>query len=196
LVVTSANTAWALAQRLAALDLSLAALRVAAIGPQTAVAVRESLHLEVEIVAGKHVAEGLADALQPVAGKRLFLPQSDIARPVLVQLLSEAGAKVTAVDAYQTVLGRGGDDVSQLLAEGKVDAITFTSSSTVRNFLTRLEREGGQREDLLNICLAAIGPVTAKTMAEVELSLAVVPETYTLAGLIAALNTYFMEKES
>jgi uroporphyrinogen-III synthase len=196
LVVTSANTAWALAQRLAILDLSLGNLRAAAIGPQTAEAVRESLHLEVEVVAGKHVAEALADTLQPVAGARLFLPQSAIARPVLAQLLREAGAEVMAVDAYQTTLGKGGDDVPHLLAEGKVDALTFTSSSTVRNFLTRLEREGGHRGDLLNICLAAIGPITAKTMAEMALPLAVVPETYTLAGLIAALNTYFAEKES
>ncbi len=196
LVVTSANTAWALAQRLAALDLSLGDLRVAVIGPQTAAAVRESLHIEVEVMASKYVAEELVDALQPVAGARLFLPQSAIARPILAQLLLEAGAEVTAVDAYQTALGKGGDDVPRLLAEGKVDAITFTSSSTVRNFLTRLEREGRRRRDLVNICLAAIGPITAKTMVELELPPAVVPETYTVTGLITALNTYFVDKES
>lgn len=196
LVVTSANTAWALAQRLATLDLTLGDLRVAAIGPQTAAAVRESLGLEAAVLAGKHVAEELADALQPVAGVRLFLPQSAIARPVLAQLLREAGAQVTAVTAYQTALGKGGEDVPRLLAEGKVDAITFTSSSTVRNFLTRLKREGGRRGDLENICLAAIGPITAKTMAELELSPAVVPETYTVTGLIMALNTYFVDEES
>jgi len=196
LVVTSANTAWALAQRLADLNLSLGELRTAAIGPKTAAAVRESLRLEVAVMAGKHVAEELADALQPVAGARIFLPQSAIARPVLAQLLHESGAEVTAVDAYQTVLGKGGDDVPRLLAEGKVDAITFTSSSTVQNFLSRLEMEGGHRDDLPAVCLAAIGPITAKTMVGLDLPPAVSPGTYTLAGLITALNTYFAEKES
>jgi uroporphyrinogen-III synthase len=196
LVVTSANTVSILAQRLATLGLALVELPVAAVGPQTAQAVEDELGLDVQIVAEKHVAEGLAAAFPSVRGCRIFLPQSEIARPVLAEALLDAGAQVTAVDAYRTLIGQGGDAVPELLADNQVDAITFTSSSTVRHFLERLTREGGRRQDLQGVCLAAIGPITAKTMEENGLLVSVVPVEYTLPALVDALGSYFLEKRS
>lgn len=196
LVVTSANTVAILAQRLAGLHLSLEKLPVAAVGPQTAQAVEDKLGLEVQIVAEKHMAEGLAAALPSVRGLRIFLPQSEIARPVLADSLREAGAQVTTVDAYRTVIGQGGDAVPEMLARGQVEAITFTSSSTVRNFLKRLVEEGGRRQDLQGVCLAGIGPITAKTMKENGLPMAVVPREYTLPALVDALESYFLDRRS
>lgn len=196
LVVTSANTVAILAQRLATLQLSLEELPVAAVGPKTAQVVEDELGLEVQIVAEKHMAEGLLAALPSARGLRIFLPQSEIARPVLADALREEGAQVTAVDAYRTVIGQGGDAVPEMLARGQVEAITFTSSSTVRNFLKRLAGEGGRRQDLQGVCLAGIGPITAKTMEENGLPVAVVPGEYTLPALIDALESYFLSRRS
>jgi uroporphyrinogen-III synthase len=120
-----------------------------------------------------------------------LLPQSAIARPVLADSLAAAGARLTVVEAYRTGLGWGGDPLPALLAEDKIDAITFTSSSTVANFLERLRAEGGDQGDLAGVCLAAIGPVTAEAMVRVDLSADVVPDDYTLPGLVAALEAYF-----
>jgi uroporphyrinogen-III synthase len=191
LVLTSANTVLVLAQRLAALNISLHDLPAAAIGPATAKMAETMLGIKVNSVAREHVAEALAEEVAPAPGERLLLPQSAIARPVLADLLHTAGAQVTIVAAYRTSLGQGGDPVPALLVNKVIDALTFTSSSTVSNFLIRLENEGGHRRDLAGVCLAAIGPVTAAAMAELSLPADIVPADYTLPGLITALDRYF-----
>jgi uroporphyrinogen-III synthase len=190
LVLTSANTVHILAQRLAALEITLKDLAAAAVGPRTAAAAEASLGVNVTLLADKHVAESLAEELSPTSGERLLLPQSAIARSVLAERLRAAGAHVTVVDAYQTCLGQGGDPVPALLADKAVEAITFTSSSTVTNFLERLSMEGGDSRHLDGVCLAAIGPVTAATMAKANLVVGVMPSDYTLNGLVNALETY------
>lgn len=196
LVVTSTNTVSVIARQLATLHLSLEDLSVAAVGPQTAQAIEDQLGLEVQIVAEKHVAEGLATAFPSVRGLHILLPQSEIARPVLADALQAEGAQVTAIDAYRTVIGQGGDAVPEMLVNGKVDAVTFTSSSTVRNFLKRFASEGGRRQDLQGVCLAGIGSITAKTMEKNRLPVSVVPLEYTLPALVDALESYFLEKRS
>jgi len=191
LVLTSVNTVYILAQRLAALDIALSDLPAAAVGPKTAAAAEAMLGLNVTLVANKHVAESLADELSPTPGERLLLPQSAIARTVLADRLRAAGAQLTVVEAYRTCLGQGGDPVPDLLADKMIEAITFTSSSTVTNFLKRLKKEGGDRRHLNDVCLAAIGPVTAATMAEEDLPVDVMPADYTLKGLVNALEKTF-----
>lgn len=191
LLLTSANSARVVAQRLKSLNLALANVRTAVIGAKTAATVEELLGFEVDLVAQNYTAEGLARALQPVAGLRFLLPQSEIARPVLAQALTDHGAEVTTVVAYRTVLGQGGADVPALLASGEIDAITFSSSSTARNFITRLEKEGGSRRHLEGVCLAAIGPITAATMASLDLPVMLTPEEYTIASLVSALDHYY-----
>jgi uroporphyrinogen-III synthase len=191
LVLTSANTVHILADRLEALGLSLKGLASAAVGPKTAETAEALLDVNVILVAKMHVAESLADEMSPASGQRLLLPQSVIARPVLADRLRAAGAQVDVIEAYDTGLGQGGDPVPALLVEGKIDAVTFTSSSTVTNFLQRFEEEGGQRDQLASVCLAAIGPITAATMAEASLPVDVMPAEYTLAGLVSVLETYF-----
>ncbi|MFN2223315.1 MAG: uroporphyrinogen-III synthase [Chloroflexota bacterium] len=191
LVLTSANTVHILAGRLAALELSLQGLASAAVGPKTAEAAEALLGVNVTLVAKKHIAESLAEEMAPAADERLLLPQSALARPLLAERLMAAGARVTVIEAYDTGLGQAGEPVPALLADGEIDVITFTSSSTVTNFLERLEKEGGQREHLARVCLAAIGPVTAATMAEAALLVDVMPAEYTMAGLVNALEAYF-----
>ena len=109
----------------------------------------------------------------------------------LIRALRDHGAEVTTVGAYRTVLGQGGADVPGLLAGEEIDAITFSSPTTVRNFLTRLENEGGSRRHLDGVCLAAIGPITAATMASLDLPVTLNPGEFTLPSLVSALDAYF-----
>ena len=191
LLLTSANTARIIADQLSTLKLSLRDVHIAVIGPKTAEAVEELLGMEVDLAAQNYTAEGLARALQPVAGLRFLLPQSEIARPVLANALRDLGADVTTIVAYRTVLGQGGDDIPGMLARGELDAITFSSSSTVRNFVARLENEGGSTSQLEGVCLAAIGPITAATMDSLNLEVTVTPQEYTMESLVDALGKYF-----
>lgn len=194
LILTSANTVRVLVRRLADLDVSLGAIQVAAVGPKTAALATELLRIDVSLVAEEHVAESLAEALPSVSGRRLLLPQSAIARPVLEERLRAAGAEVSAVAAYRTVVGKGGDDVPAMLAQGLIDAVTFTSSSTVRYFLRRLDEESDRHfglELLSGVCLVAIGPVTAETMRTSALPVDVMPEVYTLSAMVDALKRYY-----
>jgi uroporphyrinogen-III synthase len=193
LVLTSRNTVLALARRLDALGMSpsmLSGLRVAAVGPSTAAQSADLLGLTPSVVPDEHVAEALADALAGRSGARVFLPQSSRARPVLAEALRGAGMDVTAVDAYITVIGSGGADVPALLRAGEVDAVTFTSSSTVENFLARLTAEGATLSDLGGVVVACIGPITARTARTCGLAVDAMPEDYTLGGLVAALAAF------
>lgn len=194
LVVTSRNTVMALAGRIEALGLrdSLNQLHVAAVGPGTAEAVTEVLGAAVSLLPDEYVAESLVEAMQQVAGgQRVLLPQSAIARPILRSGLAAAGLEVEAVDAYRTVPGSGGDDIPTLLAARRIDAVTFTSSSTVVNFLARLDAAGADRHLLDGVCIACIGPIAGQTAGAHGLGPVVIPAEYTLDGLVAALEAHF-----
>lgn len=194
LVLTSSNTVLALAQRLQALGYApaqLAGLAMAAVGPATAATARRLLGAQTQLVPDEFVAEALAAALQPIAGARVLLPQADLARSLLANTLSAAGAAVTSVVAYRTVTGQGGIDLPDALAAGRVDAVTFTSSSTVDNFLGRLSVEGGHPHQLRDVCVACLGPITAQTARAHGLTVAVTPASSTLDGLVAGLAAYF-----
>jgi uroporphyrinogen-III synthase len=97
------------------------------------------------------------------------------------------------VHAYQTVCGEGGVDVPLLLAQKRIDALTFTSSSTVTCFLERLDREGSLQEDALPVPAACIGPQTAATARDRGFTVLPVPKEHTLDGLVSALESYFAQ---
>ena len=129
-----------------------------------------------------------------VSGKKVLLPQPAIARPFLADALRSAGATVTTLTLYKTVIGKGGADVPGMLSTNEIDAVTFTSPSTVRNFLMRLESEGGSRDTLENVCLAAIGPVTAAAMQEEGMSVDLMPARYTTLDLVNRLVDFYKDK--
>ena len=220
LIVTSANTAYVMADRLSALGIALGNVthsktRVAAIGAATAAAVENKLHLRVDFIPPQAIAESLAGSLPGSKGDSVFLPQSALARPVLLEALRKAGAEVTAVSAYNIAVGRGGDDLPGLFSEGAVDAITFTSASTVHNFIRRLQAElQGDCEDgeeersapapseirppsiplstlLSHAAVACIGPVTADAALSHHLPVRVVAENHTLEGLVQGMKAFF-----
>jgi uroporphyrinogen-III synthase len=194
LVLTSANTVLALAQRLDALKITVGDfthISVAAVGPATAEAARAMLKLETALIPEKYSAESLVNALRPTPGMRLLLPQADLARPTLVEGLVAAGVTVTSVIAYRTVQGAGGVDLPTLLADGQVDVVTFTSPSTVHHFLDRVQAEGGNLDKLRDVIFACIGPTTAEAAHNLGLMVAVLPAEHTLNGLVDALERYF-----
>jgi uroporphyrinogen III methyltransferase/synthase len=164
--------------------------RIAVIGEATAAAVRQELCLNVELCPKKFVAEALADELAQrgeIVGKRFLLLRADIARPLLRQRLQALrAAEVRDVAIYQTQGAKAlSSELLEALDEGAVDWITFTSSSTAKNFVTLL---GPSRlETLRGVKLASIGPVTTATLRDLGLEPTVQAQTYVLEGLIAAM---------
>jgi uroporphyrinogen-III synthase len=191
LLLTSANGARFVAERMQALNLEPAALRglqVGAVGPATARAIEQQLGLPVARIPERFVAEELAAALGNVARSRILICSADIARPTLGDALAAAGARVTRTVAYCTVPASGGPDMAELLAEGQIDAITFSSGSAARAFVTRIGPEllpAAQRT-----LIACIGPVTAEAAREVGLAPDVVAEPSTIEGLLVCLAAY------
>jgi uroporphyrinogen III methyltransferase/synthase len=194
-VFTSVNGVAMVDRRLSARGLAWAAIarkRVAAIGPATAEALAEHA-VRVELVPTEYRAEALVEALRRLVGPadRVLLPRAKETRDVLVVELRRLGVTVTEVPAYQT--RRIEDGVVRLreaLASGSVDAVTFTSSSTARNFAEQFsddERSAWRGR----IAVASIGPITAATAAEYGLSTDVMPSEYTIPALARALADYF-----
>ncbi len=139
------------------------------------------------------VAEALADALaarMPLAGKRFLLPRAREAREALPQRLAAAGARCDVVEAYRTVPPEGaGARLEALLAEG-IDVVTFTSSSTVRNFAGLLP-EGRAASMLAGTVVACIGPITARTALDLGFKADIVAPAYTAADLAQAMVAHF-----
>lgn len=166
--------------------------QVAAIGPATADALA-SHGIRPDFTPTEFVAEAvLAQFPERVAGKRILMPRAAEAREVLPETWREQGAEVAVVQAYQTVLvSEGADDIRVLLDAGALDAITFTSSSTVRNFLEAMA--GTPIPSTTR--LAAIGPVTATTCRELLREPDCIADSYTLDGLAEALIACLGQKQ-
>jgi uroporphyrinogen III methyltransferase/synthase len=166
----------------------LKGIRIAAIGPGTAQAVTQR-GVRVDLVPAEFKAEGLADAFdsQEVEGRNFLLPRAAQARDVLPERLRAMGARADVVAAYRTVVPEGvSGEARALLQERQVDAVTFTSSSTVSHFLEMLGRDEAVRL-LRTVRVACIGPITAKTAMDAGLSPDVVANPYTIDGLVDAL---------
>ena len=166
-------------------DLRSLRARICAIGPATRAAV-ESLHLKVDLMPAEYVAEGViaAFATQDLAGERILLPRAAIARDLIPVELSKLGAQVDVVEAYRNVVPDGAAARAREIfsADHKPDWITFTSSSTVKNFL-----EVAGVEALSGVKIASIGPITSATIREYGLTITVEAWKYTMAGLVEAI---------
>src|SRR5262245_45857847 len=194
LIFTSVNGVMMVDRRLTTRRLSwtsLAQARVAAIGPATAEAIVEH-GLRVEIVPREYRAEGLVERLRPelAAGDRVLLPRAAQTRDVLVRDLTRAGALVTEVAAYTTrQVGTSAAALRQALAARPADVVTFTSSSTARNF-AEIFTEDERRAWFPALTVASIGPITAATAAEYGLTTRIMPSEYTIAALARAIEAY------
>jgi uroporphyrinogen-III synthase len=192
LILTSVNGVEALRRRMDKVEVDaglLRRLKIAAIGPATAAAV-EALSAKVEVVPEEYVAESVVDALRSrVFGKKILLVRAKVARDVIPQELRKAGAEVDVAEAYETVipLNSRAKLTETLTGSEWPDLITFTSSSTVKNFMALLPQGTSPKELLKDIKLASIGPVTSKTLREVGLWVDVEAGEYTIQGLVAAV---------
>lgn len=194
LVLTSANVVFALAKRIGVLGVPCVmewGCRVAAVGAATAEAAYRELGVGSALIPETFTAEHLVVAMQPLTGASVLLPQSAIAGFELQRALMLSGAHVTAVEAYRTVIGSGGVDLPHLLRIHAVDAVTFTSPSTVVNFLRRLEAEGCPSTLLAGVPVVCIGTKTAAAARKRGLPVHAVPEEHTLHGLLIALERIF-----
>lgn len=156
--------------------------------------------IKVDLVPSEFRAEAVVEALArqgSLEGSRVLLPKADIGREVIAEELRKAGAQVTEVTAYRTGLEdvhtEDEPDVYGMLLERKIDVVTFTSASAVRNFAKVYGAE--QAADLLrNTEVAAIGPVTADAAAQLGIGVSIKPPTYTIPALVEAIAAHFTIK--
>ena len=192
IVFTSQNGVAALWDRMKVVGRDARALgtaRVAAIGPGTARAL-EARGLRAHVAPREFRAESLVDAFarEEMRGARVLIPRAETARSVLPDGLRRLGAIVDVVPVYRIEVARDQDPrVRRRLLAGRVDAVTFTSSSTVRNFVALLRGETPRA--LERAVVACIGPVTAETAREHGLRVDVVAGSYTIPGLVASLRS-------
>lgn len=193
LILTSVNGVEALFERMTRKKLdasSLAHLKLAAIGPATRKAM-EQHRLKVAVTPKEYVAESVVRALRRrVRGKRVLLVRAKVARDVIPRELRRAGAEVDVVEAYETVTPK----LSQIRLHAALaspqrrpHAITFTSSSTVKNFVGLLGLRSARAALQSGVHSASIGPVTSATLREFGLPVDIEAREYTIPGLVAAI---------
>ncbi len=168
-------------------------LNTAAIGPVTAKQLLD-FGLRSDIIPKSYRAESVAEAFEneEVSGKKILLPRAKEARPILPTELTKMGAHVDEVTTYCTKeVSDNADVLIAGLKEGTTDIITFTSSSTVKNFKALLPRSEDMNELLRGVAIACIGPVTADTAKELGFEVHIVAESFTVPGLCEAIQRYY-----
>ncbi len=162
-------------------------LRIAAIGPATKKAI-EQRGLKVDVVPKEYIAESVVRSLKSkVKGKRVLLVRAKVARDVIPRELQRAGAHVDVVEAYETVVPQSSRKRLQAALKNpdrRPHVVTFTSSSTVKNFVQLLGKPG---RNLAGILMSSIGPVTSSTLREYGLPVDIAAKEFTIPGLVAAI---------
>lgn len=195
LILTSVNGVEAVVQRMRKLSIAtnaLGHLKIAAIGPATRKAL-EQHRLKVDVVPQEYVAESVVKSLRSrVTEKRVLLARARVARDVIPRELRKLGAQVDVVEAYETVLPESSRRRLRTLFRDprqRPHIVTFTSSSTVKNFAALL---GGQKRSLhmiRGVRMASIGPITSATLREFGLPVDIEAREYTIPGLVKAIRT-------
>jgi uroporphyrinogen III methyltransferase/synthase len=198
IVFTSANAVRFFMERLRGLGRDLRILKgvkICTVGPKTAEAL-ETYGLRADLIPDEFKAEGVLAALGgvEVKGRKFLIPRAKVAREVIPDKLRELGADVTVATAYENVRPSADRDrVKKLFEEKKISVVTFTSSSTVHNFIEIL----GQKEYKIlidGVSVACIGPVTAKTAEEYGMKIDIMPKEYTIPAFVDAMVEYFKKK--
>ncbi|HOC17812.1 MAG TPA: uroporphyrinogen-III C-methyltransferase [Vicinamibacterales bacterium] len=175
---------------------ALAGVKLCAVGPGTAERLAK-YWLKVDLMPGEYRAEAVVEALRgegEIAGRKFLLPRTDIAREVLGDELRRLGAEVTEVTAYRSVAvepeREHEPDIFRMLLDRKVDVVTFTSASTVRNFC-RLYGTDAVADLLRSVAIASIGPVTAEAALQCDIHTSIMPSEYTIPALVRAIVEHF-----
>jgi len=170
----------------------LAGIEVGAIGPETAKKLTAA-QVRLSLVPKQYQAEGILEELlsKNMFGKRVLIPRAAKARDILPETLRQRGARVDVVEAYQTVLPRADvAELCKLLRDGKIDVITFTSSSTATNFAAMLHDQDLPRL-VSRVVIACIGPITRRTVEDLGMRAEIVSEEFTIPGLVSTIVDYF-----
>lgn len=171
-------------------------LKSCAIGPATAERMRR-LGVPVTRISKEYVAESILKEIQKVRGKKILIPRAENAREVLPRALRRRGARVDVVTAYRTVVDKSSfSTFRKWLKNKQVDCITFTSSSTVKNFFSLLSASAkDQLAQNKKIQAASIGPVTSRTLKEFGWPPAIVAAKPTTQHLAAAIVNFYQRNE-
>ena len=195
IVFTSVNGVTYFFDRLFAADKDVRALHrmhIAAIGPATSARLR-TYGLNTDIVPETYRAESVIEAFstQELKGKQILVPRALEARPILPLELGNMGASVDEVPAYQTLsVADKAQELIDALENKKIDAVTFTSSSTARNFMDLLPKDRALHL-MDGVTVASIGPITAETAETLGLDVHISAREYTIPGLCDAIVKYF-----
>jgi uroporphyrinogen III methyltransferase/synthase len=197
LILTSSNGVDAFFERIVNPEQTLAVIRgmlLVAVGPKTAAALKQR-GLDADLVPGDHRAEGIIELLRDhgVAGSRILYPRAEIARPLLVEALRQAGGVVVAPVAYRTLMPQqNAAQIRSCLKQGDIAAICFTSSSTFVNLQAML---GDELRDLTRgVRFFSIGPQTSATIRSHGYRVDLEPQAWTVAALVAAMVDYYRLK--
>ena len=167
----------------------LKGVKICSIGPSTTERIK-GFHVSIDCQPPKYVAESVVEALKKVdeiKGKRFLMPRTDIARSYVPEELRKLGAEVSDIVAYKTVLATDGDNiVLDKLKDGEVDIVTFTSASTVKNFV-KIIGEDNLSAFKDNVQFASIGPITNESAEEMDIEISIKAEEYTIPGLVQAI---------
>jgi uroporphyrinogen III methyltransferase / synthase len=170
---------------------SLAGCKICSIGPGTSN--RLKLHgLFPDLMPKQYTSVEIFNALtecNEVNGKRFLLPRADLAGRELPEKLLAAGAVVDDVEAYQTIPGNLSPQVKEALKSGQVDIVTFTSSSTARNFASIVRKELGHLPE--NLTYVSIGPETSKAAREEKMNIQIEAREHTIEGLVSTILNEF-----
>jgi uroporphyrinogen III methyltransferase/synthase len=199
ILFTSTNTVEAAFSSIAEAGLDVRAFagtKVCAIGSKTRDALR-SRGIHADLVPDDARAEGVVDALRPLLADRtrILLPRAEVAREVLPDSLREAGAEIDVVSAYQNLPPepKDAERIRSLVDPAEVDAVLFTSSSTVHNLFDVLGEDAAAQVNALD--LFSIGPVTTQTAERLGLRLAATSADQTIESLVATVRAYYAPPE-
>ena len=164
---------------------ALGRMRIAALGPATAAELRGQMGRDADFMPGAYSAEALAREMPLGEGRRILLPQSDLADKGAAEILRARGGEVRAVVAYRTVIGSGGADVPALIERGAVDAVVFASPSAARYFRQRCSAPAAL--ELPALCL---GERTAHAAASEGFGCVIAPGTFGLRAMLMAFAAH------
>ncbi len=177
---------------------------IIAVGPRTAEELR-NCQVHVDLVPTAYTSEGVVESLGQcnLAGKSVVVPRTSAANPILREKLTERGAKVQEVYVYESKLPADEGIKNQFIEDltaGKIDAIVFGSGLCAKNLFEMLKETVTPQKlaDLLNskVCVAAIGPVTAKALAELHVTVNVMPKKHTFGDALTELAQFWQDSDS
>ena len=189
IIFTSVNGVEKFFERLKNFKLDARAIgnsKVAAIGSATAERL-ENFGIIADLVPKEFYAESLVESLKKISPKNILIIRAEVARDILPEELKKFGAEVKVIPAYKTISAvENVDEIKNLLNEGAIDFVTFTSSSTVENFVKAMGAE------ILNKTkTAVIGPITAQTLKKFDIDADIIAEKFTIEGLVDAIKNCF-----